>query len=142
MENVQKAIKELSGRTIVADMESEAGRMAERRTEVDAAKILSEFTSGTLTITLDDETAKRAREVFGIDKSRAEYEFIKDALEKQIPKKPINVYANVCTERVLVGCHCPNENCENGSLGNNEYQFDCCECCGQRLDWENWSPKK
>ncbi len=57
------------------------------------------------------------------------------ALEKQIPKKPI---ANVdeYEKTRVVSYSCPNPNCDNENLGNNEYQFECCEVCGQKLDWE------
>ena len=104
---------------------------------VDKMKLLTQFESGELTITLDEETAKKVREACGFDQRRAEYEFVKNALEKQIPKKPIRHYEIIGRQCILTGCECPNENCNNHSLGNNEYQFDCCECCGQALDWSD-----
>lgn len=56
------------------------------------------------------------------------------ALEKQIPKKPmINVDEYFRTR--IVSFSCPNPNCDNDNLGNNEHRFDCCEKCGQKLDW-------
>jgi hypothetical protein len=57
------------------------------------------------------------------------------ALEKQIPKKPIPMIDKRTGKRV-VSWRCPNPNCDNNCLGGNEYQFDCCEVCGQKLDWE------
>jgi hypothetical protein len=58
---------------------------------------------------------------------------IKSALEKQIPKKPIPKLDKVW-ERVI-SYTCPT--CGNGCLGNCEYIFDCCEYCGQALDWSD-----
>ena len=53
------------------------------------------------------------------------------ALEKQIPKKPLPV-REVRSGRII-SFTCPN--CNHTDLGNNEYRFCCCECCGQALDW-------
>ena len=58
------------------------------------------------------------------------------ALEKQIPKRPMPIVDNYMRKRV-VSFSCPNPNCNNNSLGGNEYQFDCCEVCGQKLDWSD-----
>ena len=55
------------------------------------------------------------------------------ALEKQIPKKPIPIYGRY-TRRVI-SFMCSNHDCRAEDLGNNEYQFDACEVCGQKLDW-------
>lgn len=56
------------------------------------------------------------------------------ALEKQIAKRPIpNV--DKYTQTIIVSFSCPNPNCDNNDLGNNEYRFDCCEVCGQKLEW-------
>jgi len=57
-----------------------------------------------------------------------------EALEKQIPKKPIPIYSNR-TPHNIISYKCPN--CGNHSLGNNEYIFACCEDCGQALDWSD-----
>jgi hypothetical protein len=56
------------------------------------------------------------------------------ALEKQIPKRPMINVDELFSTRV-VSFSCPNHNCTNDNLGNNKYRFDCCEVCGQRLDW-------
>lgn len=57
------------------------------------------------------------------------------ALEKQTAKRPlINVDKYFKTR--IVSFSCPNPDCDNTCLGENEYQFDCCENCGQKLDWE------
>ena len=53
------------------------------------------------------------------------------ALEKQIPKKP-KPKIDLLWDRV-VSWSCPT--CSNGCLGNNEFKFNCCEDCGQALDW-------
>ncbi len=62
-------------------------------------------------------------------------ETAKQALEKQIAKKPIFRYEKIGRENVCVSRCCPNPKCNNTSLGNNEYMFDYCEECGQKLDW-------
>lgn len=54
-------------------------------------------------------------------------------LEKQIPKKPIPIIGKYTN--TVISWSCPNPDCDNEDLGNNEYQFECCECCGQKLDW-------
>ena len=53
------------------------------------------------------------------------------ALEKQIPKKPIPQKDKIMGH--IVSFTCPN--CGGEDLGNNEYRFECCENCGQALDW-------
>ena len=60
------------------------------------------------------------------------YKSIINALEKQIPKKPIPIYSNLYPFH-LVTHKCPN--CKTDDLGNNEYRFNYCEECGQALDW-------
>lgn len=55
------------------------------------------------------------------------------ALEKQIPKKPLPI-RDVRSGRI-VSFTCPN--CNHTDLGNNEYRFNCCEDCGQALDWSD-----
>lgn len=97
--------------------------------------IYKQFTSGEIKIELDDKTAERIYEELNINQGQETYEFIKNALEKQIPKKPIFRYEKIGRENVCVSCCCPNPKCNNTSLGNNEYMFDYCEECGQRLDW-------
>ena len=56
------------------------------------------------------------------------------ALEKQIAKKPIPLIGRYT--RRIISFMCPNSDCNAEDLGNNEYRFDVCECCGQALDWE------
>ena len=51
-----------------------------------------------------------------------------EALEKQIPKKPIIIEA----EDYFVHTLCPN--CEKVELGFTQPCF--CDCCGQAIDWE------
>lgn len=65
---------------------------------------------------------------------RLAFERIKEALEKQTQKKPIPKYVMIGKEKRLVSYKCPC--CDNETLGNNEYKFDCCEDCGQALNWE------
>jgi glycosyltransferase involved in cell wall biosynthesis len=62
------------------------------------------------------------RYIICFKKAEKEYEFIKNALEKQIPKKPIRVGY----------CICPNCNEE---LYTEVYDPSYCENCGQALDW-------
>lgn len=88
-------------------------------------KIYDQFMSGTITITLDDEMAQKARECFGFDEMHAEYEFIKNALEKQIPKKPYSIYFD---NQVMLGeCIC----------GHKIAKVKYCPKCGQRIDWSD-----
>ena len=54
------------------------------------------------------------------------------ALEKQIPKKPIPTIGK--HTKTIIYFSCPN--CGASDLGNNEYRFNCCENCGQKLNWE------
>ena len=56
------------------------------------------------------------------------------ALEKQIPQRPMGNVAAIFSTRI-VSFSCPNHNCTKDNLGNNKYRFDCCEVCGQKLDW-------
>lgn len=58
-----------------------------------------------------------------------------EALKKQIPIKPLPQYITTGLEKRLVSYKCPC--CGNSSLGNNEYKFNCCEECGQALDWSD-----
>ena len=51
------------------------------------------------------------------------YEYLKNMYDKKEPE--VKIVANFS---------CPN--CGAPDLGNNEYRFDCCENCGQKLDWE------
>ena len=34
----------------------------------------------------------------------------------------------------IISYKCPT--CENTYLGGGEYRYDCCEDCGQKLNWE------
>lgn len=54
------------------------------------------------------------------------------AMSKQIPKRPLP-QIDVRSGRIVSHC-CPN--CKTDFLGQNEYIFNCCENCGQALDWE------
>ena len=56
-----------------------------------------------------------------------------NALEKQIPKKAIPIFDNRCDTTRVISYMCPT--CETMDLGNNEYRFNCCEECGQKLEW-------
>lgn len=58
--------------------------------------------------------------------------FLTKALERMIPKEPIPKIDKLWDR--VVSWTCPT--CGNGCLGNNEYWFDCCEDCGQKLLWE------
>jgi hypothetical protein len=55
----------------------------------------------------------------------------KSAIEKQIPKKPIPIFGTY--SNTVISCTCPN--CGHKDLGNNEFEYDYCESCGQALDW-------
>ena len=62
--------------------------------------------------------------------------FLTKLLELQIPKRPIPIIDKYTRTRI-VSWSCPNHNCDNNCLGGNEYQFDRCEVCGQKIDWED-----
>lgn len=57
---------------------------------------------------------------------------VKDALEKQIPKKPVN-YSIDNRGYMIYECECPN--CQHSR--REAYLFACCEKCGQALDWSD-----
>ena len=61
------------------------------------------------------------------------YNNIVNALEKQIPKKPLPE-REVRSGRI-VSFTCPN--CNHKDLGNNEFRFNHCEDCGQAIDWSD-----
>lgn len=54
----------------------------------------------------------------------------KEALEKQIPKKPKN-YTIDCHEYMIYDCECPNCKTEHKEM----YAFAYCPHCGQKIDW-------
>lgn len=58
-------------------------------------------------------------------------EELKEAREKQIPKKPIEKKVLIMDEQEIVNV-CPVCESEIGLLNGQPY----CECCGQKLDWE------
>ena len=58
-------------------------------------------------------------------------EELKEAREKQIPKKPIEKKVLIMDEQEIVNV-CPVCESEIGLLNGQPY----CECCGQRIDWE------
>ncbi len=53
-----------------------------------------------------------------------------DALEKQIPKKPIPITRNEHSVKII-GYGCPA--CHKDVMGSGFY----CWCCGQHLDWSD-----
>lgn len=54
-----------------------------------------------------------------------------DALEKQIPKKPIeDGYYDL-------PCVCPNCGSNVANEADNDYQFEYCYHCGQKIDWSD-----
>lgn len=94
---------------------------------VNKSKLLKDFEIGEIKIALSEEQIKHL------------YEFIKNALEKQIPKKAI-AYTNYAEHLKIGNCYwgggttvyrCPNCN-EFVSRG-----FNCCCDCGQALDWSD-----
>lgn len=52
-----------------------------------------------------------------------------EALEKQVPKRPIE--DGYYDEPAV----CPNCGCNVINQCDNDYQFQCCHYCGQKLDW-------
>lgn len=61
---------------------------------------------------------------------RADIVIMADALEKQIPKKPIEQGCLGSKDKYKYG-RCPNPLCNNGV----NYEMGYCDNCGQRLDW-------
>ena len=59
-----------------------------------------------------------------------------DALEKQVPKRPIE--DGYYDEPAV----CPN--CGGNVINqcDNDYQFQCCHYCGQKLDWKDHPTEK
>ena len=77
----------------------------------------------------------------GVDKAMEDCELtigmtLKEAVEKQIPKKPINLSVRYWGS--AIGGNCPN--CQS-EANSKEYRY--CRNCGQRIDWgqENESTK-
>ena len=101
---------------------------------VDKEKILKQFESGEIKIALTEEQGKALYDSLPFKQSRAEYEFIKNALEKQIPKKVKNLKKDsdigACIPETKSG-HCPV--CDVFLWGEMPY----CNYCGQALDWGN-----
>ena len=71
---------------------------------------------------------------------RTKYFLIIQALDKQIPKKPIAVretlLGSIVSDRII-SFTCPN--CYHKDIGNNEFRYPCCEECGQALDWSEYN---
>lgn len=59
-------------------------------------------------------------------------EELRVARDKQVGKKPIPKYG---INNTVNSYHCPT--CDNNYLGGGEYRYDCCEDCGQKLDWSD-----
>lgn len=71
---------------------------------------------------------------------------VREALEKQLPKKPLKsgITTNDGVFHLIIGADgvpcdiCPNcrtNLCTTGKLGKNKKYMRYCERCGQRLDW-------
>ena len=98
---------------------------------VDKEKILNQFESGEIKIALTEEQEKALYESLPFKQSRAEYEFIKSALEKQIPKKPDSAYQPKFFWCSI--CRCAIQQ----KVPNSEVDINYCPYCGQRIDWGN-----
>ena len=61
------------------------------------------------------------------------YETTKEALEKQIPKKPIGAY-KTCDTGEITYWKCPNCNYEH-EVHWGSCDTDYCYNCGQKIDW-------
>lgn len=104
---------------------------------VDKQGIYDDFVSGSLTITLDEEQSKQLREALQLDEREAEFDFIKSAIEKQIPKKVIKkevLKDNSIRppEIILQMGECPV--CKNSVITPCDFY---CRFCGQALDWSD-----
>lgn len=107
--------------------------MKDENNTVDKEKILKQFESGEIKIALTEEQEKQLYNSLPFKQSRAEYEFIKKALEKQIPKKPITV-------RFPFSLCCPVCNSPVGFYSDfltedAIIKLKYCAGCGQAIDW-------
>ena len=102
---------------------------------VDKSKLLKDFESGEIKIALTEEQEKALYDSLPFKQSREQYEFIKNAIEKQIPKKPITV-------RFPFSLCCPICNSQVGFYSDFLTESEICKLkycagCGQALDWGN-----
>lgn len=90
-------------------------------------------------IELDNEIAREQFSMLSLDREKPysneiiALEIAKQALEKQIPKKPRSVTDPFFGDTTIV---CPT--CENANLANpfnRSMVYDYCPNCGQALDW-------
>lgn len=65
----------------------------------------------------------------GLELSTKEVAIVVEALEKQVPKKPIDIY----NRSALISIYCPK--CERGLDGEYRNRYDYCPDCGQRINW-------
>lgn len=89
-------------------------------------------------IFVDGMTNEEVAEIVGYSKRQIERiriglmkTVLKRLIENRIPKKPIPLTSKFTNS--VIGYGCPN--CNNTCLGNGEYSCNCCEDCGQALDW-------
>lgn len=69
-------------------------------------------------------------------KGNGNVKIVISALEKQIPKRPIE---DGYYDEPSV---CPNCGCDVINQADNDYKFECCYHCGQRLDWSDHPTEK
>ena len=98
-------------------------------TENEAIKIFNDLLDVPCEMLIKYDSVINSEKKQALVRLRTAEEFAIKALEKQIPKKPIN------TCQYVSGC-CPN--CKKYLSNWLEYnKFMCCPYCGQKLDWSN-----
>ena len=96
-------------------------------TENEAIKIFNDLLDVPCEMLIKYDSVINSEKKQALVRLRTAEEFAIKALEKQIPKKPIN------TCQYVSGC-CPN--CKKYISDWLEYnEFMCCPYCGQKLDW-------
>ena len=101
---------------------------------VDREGVLKRFEVGEIKIAMTEMQAKSIYDSSIFEQSRAEYEFIKTAIEKQIPKKPVLHQDEYYYEDFTLVC----PNCAKQIVNvwsKREYKPRFCHYCGQALDW-------
>lgn len=79
-----------------------------------------------------------------IPTTQEDLQTIKEALEKQIPKKPITetIYRGISVSGksdIDINYFCPNYDCDTvvGSSKTNDDFYKFCPECGQKIDWSD-----
>lgn len=81
------------------------------------------------------KSVSRLYEDVEISEDYKNYKIVKDALEKQIPKKPILGYGRIDWDGMYTDSWaCP---ACNEEVPAPYCEYDCCTWCGQKIDWDD-----